>query len=118
MLIRSCLLFVRVLPYLTSVQVSSWQKGSASYVLTGGLFRFGKITFIPLSALPFLFCGLPLPEPWLRLPDLFLQVFQMAKGIAVANQRDGCSKISVVANLGIGLAMERKKVAVIGADPQ
>ena len=30
----------------------------------------------------------------------------MAKVIAVANQKGGCSKTSVVANLGIGLAME------------
>ena len=42
----------------------------------------------------------------------------MAKVIAVANQKGGCSKIAVVANLGIGLAMEGKKVAVIDADPQ
>ena len=42
----------------------------------------------------------------------------MAKVIAVANQKGGCSKTSVVANLGIGLAMEGKKVAVIDADPQ
>ena len=42
----------------------------------------------------------------------------MAKVIAVANQKGGCSKTSVVANLGIGLAMEGKKIAVIDADPQ
>ena len=42
----------------------------------------------------------------------------MAKVIAVANQKGGCSKTSVVANLGIGLAMEGKKVAMIDADPQ
>ena len=42
----------------------------------------------------------------------------MAKVIAVANQKSGCSKTSVVVNLGIGLAMEGKKVAVIDADPQ
>ena len=41
----------------------------------------------------------------------------MAKVIAVANQKGGCSKIAVVANLGIGLAIEGKKVAVIDADP-
>ena len=42
----------------------------------------------------------------------------MAKVIAVANQKGGCSKTSVVANLGIGLAREGKKVCVIDADPQ
>ena len=42
----------------------------------------------------------------------------MAKVIAVANQKGGCSKSSVVANLGIGLAMEGRKVCLIDADPQ
>ena len=42
----------------------------------------------------------------------------MAKVIAVANQKGGCSKTSVVTNLSIGLAMKGKKVCVIDADPQ
>lgn len=42
----------------------------------------------------------------------------MAIVIAVANQKGGCSKTSVVTNLGIGLAMRGKKVCVIDADPQ
>lgn len=42
----------------------------------------------------------------------------MAKVIAVANQKGGCSKTSVVANLGIGLARTGRKVCVIDADPQ
>ena len=42
----------------------------------------------------------------------------MATVIAVANQKGGCSKTSVVANLGIGLAREGKKVCLIDADPQ
>ena len=42
----------------------------------------------------------------------------MAKVIAVANQKGGCSKTSVVTNLSIGLAMEGKRVCVIDADPQ
>ena len=37
---------------------------------------------------------------------------------AVANQKGGCSKTSVTVNLGVGLAMEGKKVLVIDADPQ
>lgn len=42
----------------------------------------------------------------------------MCKVIAVAMQKGGCSKTTVVANLGIGLARAGKKVAVIDADPQ
>ena len=37
---------------------------------------------------------------------------------AVANQKGGCSKTSVTVNLGVGLAMEGKRVLVIDADPQ
>lgn len=42
----------------------------------------------------------------------------MAKVIAVANQKGGCGKTSVTANLGIGLAMAGEKVLLIDADPQ
>ena len=40
----------------------------------------------------------------------------MAKVIAVANQKGGCGKTSVTANLGIGLAMAGEKVLLIDAD--
>ena len=42
----------------------------------------------------------------------------MAIVIAAANQKGGCSKTSVVVNLGIGLALKGKKVCLIDADPQ
>ncbi len=42
----------------------------------------------------------------------------MGKVISVANQKGGCSKTSVTANLGIGLARAGKKVCLIDADPQ
>ena len=42
----------------------------------------------------------------------------MAIVMAVANQKGGCSKTSVVANLGVGLAKAGKKVCLIDADPQ
>ena len=35
---------------------------------------------------------------------------EMAKIIAVANQKGGCSKTTVVANLGVGLSMKGKKL--------
>ena len=42
----------------------------------------------------------------------------MCKVITIANQKGGCSKTSVTANLGIGLAIQGKKVCLIDADPQ
>ena len=42
----------------------------------------------------------------------------MCKVIASANQKGGCGKTSVTANLGIGLAMAGKRVCMIDADPQ
>ena len=42
----------------------------------------------------------------------------MGKTIVISNQKGGCAKSSVTANLGIGLAMQGKKVLMLDADPQ
>ena len=43
---------------------------------------------------------------------------RMAKIIAIANQKGGCTKTNVTVNLGIGLAGQGYKVALVDNDAQ